>query len=155
MRAWQNLTGQSITRFLDSSYAYTIYSQPCRTRVPIIVRAVPPLGGRRPGAARIPKLDPGQQAAQIAGAGQAEGLGRHPVVERRGRLGLRGLSHIRAGLAKDQGVPPYVVFHDTTLRAMAEAKPATLDAMAGLPGIGKAKLDRYGKHFLAVIARAA
>ncbi len=65
------------------------------------------------------------------------------------------LRSARAGLAKDQGVPPYVVFHDTTLRAMAEAKPATLDAMAGLPGIGKAKLDRYGKHFLAVIARAA
>ena len=65
------------------------------------------------------------------------------------------LRSARAGLAKDQGVPPYVVFHDTTLRAMAEAKPATLDAMAGLPGIGKAKLDRYGKHFLAVIAKAA
>ena len=61
----------------------------------------------------------------------------------------------RAGLAKTQGVPPYVVFHDTTLRAMAEAKPSTLDAMAGLPGIGKAKLDRYGAHFLAVIAKAA
>ncbi len=65
------------------------------------------------------------------------------------------LRSARAGLAKTQGVPPYVVFHDTTLRAMAEAKPATLDAMAGLPGIGKAKLDRYGKHFLAVIAKAA
>ncbi len=57
----------------------------------------------------------------------------------------------RARLAKAQGVPPYVVFHDTTLRAMAAARPATLDAMAGLPGIGKAKLDRYGAIFLAVI----
>jgi ATP-dependent DNA helicase RecQ len=61
----------------------------------------------------------------------------------------------RARLAKEQGVPPYVVFHDTTLRAMAEAKPVTLAAMAGLSGIGKAKLDRYGKQFLDVIARAA
>ena len=57
----------------------------------------------------------------------------------------------RARIAKSQGVPPYVVFHDTTLRAMAEARPATLDAMADLPGIGKAKLDRYGEKFLAVI----
>ena len=65
------------------------------------------------------------------------------------------LRSARAGLAKAQGVPPYVIFHNTTLLAMAEAKPATLDAMAGLPGIGKAKLDRYGAHFLSVIAKAA
>ena len=61
----------------------------------------------------------------------------------------------RAKLAKEQGVPPYLVFHDTTLRAMAESRPDTLDAMGALSGIGKAKLDRYGKHFLAIIARAA
>ena len=61
----------------------------------------------------------------------------------------------RATLAKTQNVPPYVVFHDTTLRAMAEARPATLEAMGALSGIGKAKLDRYGKQFLAVIAKAA
>ena len=60
----------------------------------------------------------------------------------------------RARIAKSQGVPPYVVFHDSTLRAMAEARPATLDAMAELPGIGKAKLDRYGEVFLAVIEAA-
>ncbi|MDP3740510.1 MAG: DNA helicase RecQ [Hyphomonadaceae bacterium] len=57
----------------------------------------------------------------------------------------------RARIAKSQGVPPYVVFHDSTLRAMAEARPTSLDAMADLPGIGKAKLDRYGERFLAVI----
>ena len=57
----------------------------------------------------------------------------------------------RARIAKEQGVPPYVVFHDTTLRAMAEARPQSLDAMGGLTGIGKAKLDRYGEEFLAVI----
>lgn len=61
----------------------------------------------------------------------------------------------RARIAKQQGVPPYVVFHDTTLRAMAEAKPKTLDAMGKLPGVGKAKLDRYGASFLSVIAKAA
>ncbi|MEQ1783812.1 MAG: DNA helicase RecQ, partial [Hyphomonadaceae bacterium] len=43
----------------------------------------------------------------------------------------------RANLAKTQNVPPYVVFHDTTLRAMAEARPATLEAMGALSGIGK------------------
>ena len=57
----------------------------------------------------------------------------------------------RARIAKAQGVPPYVVFHDSTLRAMAEARPTTLDEMAALPGIGTAKLTRYGENFLAVL----
>jgi len=58
----------------------------------------------------------------------------------------------RTRLAREQGVPPYVIFHDTTLRAMAVSRPATLDQMMGIPGIGQAKLDRYGQAFLAVIA---
>jgi len=44
-----------------------------------------------------------------------------------------------------------VIFHDSTLRAMAMAKPHDLDEMVDLPGIGTAKLSRYGKAFLAVI----
>ena len=61
----------------------------------------------------------------------------------------------RARIAKSQGVPPYVVFHDTTLRALAEASPQTLEAMSGITGIGKAKLDRYGAMFLEVIRAAS
>ncbi len=58
----------------------------------------------------------------------------------------------RKSLASAQGVPPYVVFQDTTLRAMAQARPDTLSAMRALPGIGDAKLERYGDAFLAVVA---
>ncbi len=61
----------------------------------------------------------------------------------------------RTRLAREQGVPPYVIFHDATLRAMALAKPASLDALTDLPGIGAAKLERYGRAFLKVIAKAA
>ena len=57
----------------------------------------------------------------------------------------------RARLAKQQGVPPYVVFQDVILRAMATVRPQTLDDMMSLPGIGEAKLRRYGEPFLAVI----
>ena len=60
----------------------------------------------------------------------------------------------RSRIAKQQGVPPYVIFHDTTLRAMAMARPQTLDQMMTLPGVGTAKLDRYGMEFLKVIAVA-
>jgi ATP-dependent DNA helicase RecQ len=57
----------------------------------------------------------------------------------------------RAEIAKTQGIPPYVVFHDTTLRALAVERPQSFEAMSGITGIGKAKLDRYGALFLAVI----
>jgi ATP-dependent DNA helicase RecQ len=58
----------------------------------------------------------------------------------------------RLDLAKDQGVPPYVIFHDATLVEIARAQPRDLPAMGRLPGIGATKLDRYGAAFLAVVA---
>jgi ATP-dependent DNA helicase RecQ len=64
---------------------------------------------------------------------------------------LRGL---RLSLARRQNVPPYVVFHDATLAAMVQRRPATLEAMADLPGIGERKLDAYGVAFLEVIGAA-
>ena len=61
----------------------------------------------------------------------------------------------RMTLAKAQGVPPYVIFHDSTLLAMAAAKPRDIDSFARLPGVGGAKLSRYAQTFLAVIATHA
>jgi ATP-dependent DNA helicase RecQ len=54
----------------------------------------------------------------------------------------------RKRLADDQGVPPYVIFHDRTLRDMLALKPASLDEMLAVSGIGQAKLERYGQAFL-------
>ncbi len=58
----------------------------------------------------------------------------------------------RLALAKAQGVPPYVIFHDATLAEMARARPSVLPQLAVISGVGEAKLDRYGEAFLAVIA---
>ncbi|MDB5505977.1 MAG: RecQ [Devosia sp.] len=58
----------------------------------------------------------------------------------------------RSRLAKLQGVPPYVIFHDTTLRAMATAAPKTFADLESIPGIGAAKLERYGAAFLKVLS---
>jgi ATP-dependent DNA helicase RecQ len=60
----------------------------------------------------------------------------------------------RAQIAKSQGVPPYVVFHDTTLRAMALERPQTMAELATINGIGESKLKRYGAEFLAVLKAA-
>jgi len=58
----------------------------------------------------------------------------------------------RAATAKDQGVPPYVVFHDTTLREIATRVPDSRAALASVAGVGEAKLARYGEAILAVLA---
>ncbi|MDP2781668.1 DNA helicase RecQ [Devosia sp.] len=68
---------------------------------------------------------------------------------------FNALREERLRIAKQQGVPPYVIFHDATLKAMALAMPAHPHDMLNLPGVGQAKLDRYGEAFLAVLARVA
>ncbi|MGE4322421.1 MAG: DNA helicase RecQ [Sphingobium sp.] len=57
----------------------------------------------------------------------------------------------RRELAQEAGVPPYVIFHDSTLREMAEAKPSSIHALATVSGVGQKKLDAYGDAFLAAI----
>ena len=54
----------------------------------------------------------------------------------------------RKRLADEQNVPPYVIFHDRTLRELLAVRPTTLDDMLEVTGIGQAKLERYGKTFL-------
>ena len=53
--------------------------------------------------------------------------------------------------AARRSVPAYVVLHDRTLAALAAARPATLDALSEIPGIGPAKLEAYGKDLLALL----
>lgn len=57
----------------------------------------------------------------------------------------------RKELADEQGVPPYVIFHDATLMEMVEQRPGTLAQFARLSGVGERKLDLYGEEFLEVI----
>ena len=96
-------------------------------------------GGRRKSAA--------DRAAKRAGAA---GLGDDAGV----RALFEALRTRRASLAKAQGVPPYVIFHDSTLIEIAQLRPQSLDALAGITGVGQAKLQRYGALFLEVVAAA-
>ncbi len=54
----------------------------------------------------------------------------------------------RAATAREQNVPAYVIFHDSTLRAIAESAPEDLDELARVAGIGSTKLERYGDDVL-------
>jgi len=58
------------------------------------------------------------------------------------------LKALRMNIAKENNVPPYVVFHDKTLIEMVLFKPSNLAAMSNIPGVGKSKLDKYGQLFL-------
>lgn len=57
----------------------------------------------------------------------------------------------RMALAKEQGVPPYVIFHDSTLLEILNRKPVSLTEMGQITGVGQAKLQRYGDAFLEVL----
>jgi ATP-dependent DNA helicase RecQ len=57
----------------------------------------------------------------------------------------------RLAEAKGQSIPPYVIFHDSVLRDIAAAHPATLDELGQIKGVGASKLERYGRHVLGVL----
>ncbi|MFT4125875.1 MAG: DNA helicase RecQ [Gordonia sp. (in: high G+C Gram-positive bacteria)] len=61
----------------------------------------------------------------------------------------------RTATAREQAVPPYVVFSDATLRALAEHRPSSSTELGGISGIGAKKLDAYGDAVLAIIAENA
>ena len=65
------------------------------------------------------------------------------------------LRTLRKLLAAKAGVPPYVVFHDSTLQAISAAKPTSMDTLIGLKGIGERKAARYGAQVLAVVSGEA
>ncbi|MBX6391682.1 MAG: DNA helicase RecQ [Frankia sp.] len=98
-------------------------------------------------------------ARQPRGAGRAQPAGdgaRRPVAaadlsEEAAALFER-LRAWRAGVAKEQGLPAYVIFHDSTLREVASRHPTTLAELGTISGVGETKLNRYGEQVLAVVA---
>lgn len=63
------------------------------------------------------------------------------------------LKDIRKKLAKKHDLPPYVIFQDPSLEAMATTYPITIEELAGIPGVGTSKARRYGNDFIKVIKR--
>lgn len=64
----------------------------------------------------------------------------------------QALKNKRLELAREQGVPPYVIFHDSSLIEIHEKKPQTLREFAVISGVGRSKLERYGKAFINVVS---
>ena len=98
--------------------------------------------GQRPVMLRREPERPGRaaRAAKKASVGADMPAAAAPVFE--------ALRTWRAGAAKEQGVPAYVVFHDATLRQIATLTPTSLEALGRVNGVGDAKLARYGQQIL-------
>ena len=74
-----------------------------------------------------------------------------PVLGAESQALFDALRAHRRVLAGEQGVPPYVIFHDASLVEMAERRPRSLDEFGAIPGVGATKLERYGDTFIEVI----
>jgi len=61
---------------------------------------------------------------------------------------LESLKSLRQRIAKSQGIAPYVVFGDSSLKLMAQSKPTTLEEFAAISGVGRYKLQQYGEQFV-------
>jgi ATP-dependent DNA helicase RecQ len=90
-----------------------------------------------------PRVRAQRQAAVLAATGTPEAAGL-----------FEALRQWRSTEAKAQGVPPYVIFHDTTLRELAAVRPRSLDELGEVKGVGASKLTRYGAAVLAVVLAA-
>ena len=103
----------------------------------------------------------GPEAKAILKGDQSVDLVLPPKRERRQRRSgavnpvgdplFEALRNRRRELAIEGSVPPYVIFHDATLREMAQVKPDSLSALSRITGVGSRKLDAYGDAFLAVL----
>jgi len=105
-------------------------------RLSLRVTQPPAAGGRQRGSgsrrgATVPKAESDLDPAQT--------------------LALAALKAWRAGVAKEHNLPAFVIFHDSTLRALAERQPQRLGDLQGVPGVGQKKLEAYGPQVLAVL----
>jgi ATP-dependent DNA helicase RecQ len=95
------------------------------------------------------RKDPRPQRSQKRSASATEEA--HSWTDEQRRLWER-LRQKRLELARAQGVPPYLIFHDATLLEMTQRRPQTLDDLSEISGVGVRKLQRYGSAFLEILA---
>jgi ATP-dependent DNA helicase RecQ len=100
---------------------------------------------RKPPPGHDPSARSGHPRRRARGGGEQDALApeHHTLFD--------ALRAWRRAVAAEQGVPPYVIFHDRTLGEIASIRPATLRDLAAIGGVGQAKLDHYGLAVLKVV----
>jgi ATP-dependent DNA helicase RecQ len=110
---------------------------------PVVFRRDPP---------KVPAPPRSKRAAAGSGAGAAAGRPAAAELPPEAEPVFERLRTWRTSVAKELGMPPYVIFHDATLRLIAASPPSTLDELRQVNGVGATKLDKYGQAILAVLA---
>lgn len=115
------------------------------------------LRGQQPVALREERPEAKPTAGQRRDRRQAKGAALSKTMVPGTAAGdlLSALRVWRLQLARAQQVPPYVIFHDTTLAELVTRRPATMTEMAEITGIGRSKLERYGQAVLELLREAA
>src|SRR5689334_3352980 len=113
-------------------------AQVLRKQRPVMLRREPERPAKPPKAAKATKAAKAEVAAMPASAA--------PIFD--------ALRAWRAAAAKEQGVPAYVIFHDSTLREIATKSPTTLAELSTITGVGETKLARYGQQILDTLESA-
>jgi ATP-dependent DNA helicase RecQ len=137
-RGWRSLVRQLVVRGyvrVDAQYGALVLTEASRP----LLRGEATLALREDGPSRPPA--PKTQAKPAALRDEDREL-------------WEALRACRRDLAAARSVPPYVIFHDRTLLYMVERRPRAPGELLEIPGVGQAKLERYGEPFL-VVLRAA
>ncbi|OGB06179.1 MAG: ATP-dependent DNA helicase RecQ [Burkholderiales bacterium RIFCSPHIGHO2_12_FULL_69_20] len=112
------------------------------------------LRGEVPVMLRVPADPPprARKGARSSGSARSASAKPPPVaLDEPGLARFAALKAWRAEVAREHKLPPYVVFHDATLAEMAREAPDSLDALAGISGVGAKKLEAYGSELLRVL----
>jgi ATP-dependent DNA helicase RecQ len=112
-------------------------------------------GGRRVSMRSMPgdgEAAAGGRSGRARKRQRGEDRGPALGIEARDAPLFEALRAWRRERAAEQGLPPYVIFHDTTLAVIARQRPASADALAKISGVGQTKIERYGADVLKLVA---
>ena len=134
----RNFGGASIPR------SPSPYLEPIELTIALMARGIAPSDLRAKIAAERDRLADLSKARRRATSAKVPGANADPDL-------LAALKQWRAAMARTAGMPSYLIFHDTTLAALAEASPPDEESMLRVPGIGPVKVERYGAEVLRVL----
>ncbi|WP_139921236.1 DNA helicase RecQ [Hymenobacter sp. DG01] len=132
-----------IHQMLNDGLVYIAYEEGYALKITPLGRDV--LQGQR--AVPMKKFQPAEKAEKAPKGRKAAATAKAAPVSREAQL-FEALRTLRKRIADEQGVPPYVIFTDSTLQEMAEERPVNRTAMLSISGVGMKKFETYGEAFI-------
>ncbi len=139
-KVWQSVARQLVAAGLvdvdHANFGALVLTEDARA----VFRSEKTVALRKDRAAASLKKTRGERSAQLA-----------DELDPEDRLLFERLRRLRTQIARENEVPPYVVFPDATLAGIAKARPGTYTALLEVSGVGQSKLEKYGREFIEVV----